>query len=198
MAAKHSIPSRLDRAAVLTAACAIADRDGFDALTLASLAAELDRHSSSLYNHVDGLEGLRRDVTARGLEDLGTRLWRAALGRGGEEGLRAVAQAYRQYAVDHPGCFEAATTWHDRMPRDAASLDLVRPAADAIHAVMASFGLDDTAVVHATRAFTSSLVGFIRAAGHTFDGPPPQEETFEALLDLFVRGLTGGAWLRPS
>lgn len=196
MVAKNSVVARLDRSAVLDAACDILDRDGFESLTLVTLASELDRHASSLYNHVEGLEGLRRDVTARSLEDLGARLWRAVLGKGGEEGLRAIADAYRVFALEHPGRFEAATAWQERLPRDERSLRLVQPAADAIHAVMASFDLDDTAVAHATRVFTSSVVGFIRAAGRTFDGPPPREETFDALIDLFVLGLTGGSWLR--
>ena len=103
--------SRLDRDAVLEAALDLVDREGYAALTLASLAAHLDRHSSSLYNHVAGLEGLRRDITVMSLAELGDRLWKAALGAGGEAGLRRLAGAYRSYATDHPGRFQAATAW---------------------------------------------------------------------------------------
>lgn len=193
MVGKRAGSNRLDRNAVLEAACAIVDRDGFTGLTLAALAAQLDRHSSSLYNHVEGLDGLRHDVITKSLEELGERLWRAALGKSGEDGLRALAAAYRTYAVEHPGRFEAATSWRGEVPQREWSLGVAQPAGDAIRAVMVSFGLDEVAVAHATRVFASSVVGCIRAEGRA-----PDDETFDALVDLFVFGLTGTPWLRKG
>lgn len=188
-------PTRLDRAKVLEAACVIVDREGFEGLSLTGLATELDRHVSSLYNHVEGLDGLRRDVTRLALGELGDRLWRSVLGKSGPDGLRALADAYRGFATDSPGKFYAATTWHERLPRSEAGT-VGRPAGDAIHAVMASFGLEGTAIVHATRSFATTMVGFITAAGRTFEGPPDRDDTFDALIDLFVRALTETEWLR--
>src|SRR3954451_3662191 len=114
--AKQTRRTRLGREDVLLSALTIVDRDGFAALSLASLAVELDRHVSSLYNHVDGLDGLRRDITMRSLEELGSRIWRSALGRSGADALWAIAEAYRTYASECPGRFEAATTWRRRTP----------------------------------------------------------------------------------
>lgn len=195
---ENTAPARLDQTAVIDAACLIADRDGFHALSLTTLATDLDRHSSSLYNHVDGLDGLRQAVTIRSLDELGQRLWRAALGKSEIDGLRALAEAYRLFADERPGCFEAATSWQMSLERDEAALNLIQPATDAIHAVMRSFGLEDVAIAHATRVFTSAIVGFIRSAGRTFDGPIPREDTFAALIDLFALGLTETDWLRGS
>ena len=53
----------LTREQVVEAAAEIADRDGLDALSLATLASALGVRSPSLYAHVDGLAGLRRQLT---------------------------------------------------------------------------------------------------------------------------------------
>ena len=51
----------VDRARVVEVAAKLADEVGLEALTLAQVAARLNVKLPSLYNHVDGLPGLRRD-----------------------------------------------------------------------------------------------------------------------------------------
>jgi AcrR family transcriptional regulator len=50
----------LDRAQVIEAAATLADRDGLESVTLGRLAGELGVRPPSLYNHVDGLDGVLR------------------------------------------------------------------------------------------------------------------------------------------
>ena len=69
----------LDRERVIEEAAALADESGADAVTLAALAARLGVRSQSLYAHVDGLDGLRRDLAILGQQSLADRL-----GRGGD------------------------------------------------------------------------------------------------------------------
>jgi hypothetical protein len=52
----------LDKADVLEMAATIADELGSDELTLSRLAERLGVRSQSLYAHVDGQSGLRRDL----------------------------------------------------------------------------------------------------------------------------------------
>lgn len=193
--AKNTVQSRIDRAMVIDAACVFADREGIDKLTLTAVAAELDRHATSLYNHVDSLDGLKRDVTLAAISELGDRLWRAVLGRAGVDGLRAIGETYRTYAAEHPGLFGAATTWHARVVRDDEMMAAVEPASEAIHAVMASFDLDPVEVRHASRVYSSALVGFVQTAGLAFTEPPSLDDTFDRLVALFVVGLESGSWL---
>lgn len=190
---------RLDRASVIEAACALADKDGFENLSLASLSASLRRHASSLYNHVDGLDGLRRDVTIRSLQRLSEQLRNAVLGKGGPAGLRAIAEVYRSYAASQPGCFEALITWRRRTTdHDKEIAAAFTPGAEAIHAVVESFGLEGPAVDYATRAFVSSIVGFVQISGGVFYGPPSSEATFNHLVELFQMVLSEGTWLRDG
>lgn len=187
--------TRMDRTSVIEAACVLADREGFGNLSLASLSASLGRHASSLYNHVDGLDGLRRDVTVQALRELSEELRGAVLGKGGPAGLRAIADVYRSFAERKPGRFEALSTWRHRT--DAPDKELAAaflPGVDAIHAVMTSFGLQGEGVDYATRAFISAIVGFIQISVGAFYGPPSSDDTYEHLITLFETALSDGTW----
>src|SRR4051812_18179638 len=107
----------LDRARVVRAAAELADDDGLEAVTLARVAAVLGVRSPSLYNHVEGLDGLVRGIALLGLGDLAGVLREAAIGRAGPEALTAAAHAWRAYAQAHPGCYAATLRAPD--PGDA-------------------------------------------------------------------------------
>ena len=64
---------------MVQAAAALADTIGLEELTLADLAARLNVRVPSLYNHVAGLAGLRREIRLLALAELSARLQRAAL-----------------------------------------------------------------------------------------------------------------------
>ena len=104
-----TVPRRgLDRAQVVDAAVAIADADGLEAVTLARVAAALGVRSPSLYNHVDGRDGLLRGVAARAharaRRRAAPRRDRAAPARTRSPRSR---QAQRAYARAHPGRYAA-------------------------------------------------------------------------------------------
>jgi AcrR family transcriptional regulator len=60
----------LDHDRVVAAAAAIADAEGLDAVKLARVAAALGVKSPSLYDHVDGRDGLVRGIALLGLAEL--------------------------------------------------------------------------------------------------------------------------------
>ena len=86
---------------------AIADADGLEAVTLARVAAALGVRSPSLYNHVDGRDGLIRAIAARATRELADRAApRRHRPRGRRRGRRR-ARAQRAYARAHPGRYAA-------------------------------------------------------------------------------------------
>jgi len=183
----------LGRDKLVTAAADLADREGWLSLNLSRVAKEVDRHVTSLYSYVDGLEGLRREITLLALEELGQQLWQAALGRSGPDGLVSVATVYRRYACAHPGRIEALTTFQDTTD------DEVRARAqylgEPVNAILRSLGLDDHQVIHAHRVFFAALRGFtITEATTGFRAPYSVDESFEQMLTLFVDALSAGAW----
>src|SRR5215203_5687433 len=93
----------LDHGAVVEAAGALVDESGVEALTLAGLAASLGIRSQSLYAHVDGLDGLLRDLALDSVRKLGDELRSSVIGRSGRDALEAIAEAYWDFARAHPG-----------------------------------------------------------------------------------------------
>ena len=75
------IPDGIRQTSVIDAAEALADAHGFRNLTLAMLASDLGMRSQSLYAHVDGIEGLRRQLALRGQQLLGDELRDAVMAR---------------------------------------------------------------------------------------------------------------------
>ena len=73
--------SGLDSETVVTAAAALADANGLEAVTLTRLAHTLGVRAPSLYVHVDGLPDLRGRLAARGARELATAVQGAAAGR---------------------------------------------------------------------------------------------------------------------
>jgi AcrR family transcriptional regulator len=129
---------RLDRAAVVEAAELLVDRDGAAQLTMTALASQLEIRGPSLYTHVANLEALLSLVQTRALAELGSHLQRAAMGRSGPEGVRALAAALRTFAIRHPGRYDLAMSKPiDRPAMQAASL----AAGEAFVAIIESMGV---------------------------------------------------------
>jgi AcrR family transcriptional regulator len=181
----------LDRARVVDAAIEIADEEGLDAVTLARVAAALGVRSPSLYNHVDGRDGLIRGVAARSTRELATALRRAATGRSGAAAVQAVAQAQRDYARAHPGRY--AATVAAPAPGDAEHEEAARDAVDVLTSVLGAAGLEGDDVIHAVRALRSAVHGFaaIEAAGG-FGMAIDRDVSFRRLVDAVASGLGVG------
>ncbi len=112
----------------MTAALAVVDEEGFDALTLSRVAAMLGVGPSALYTHVDGLAGLHHAAGVESTRRLTVEVRNAAVGRSGDDALHAAAAAYRAYARRHPGRITAvmrAEAVDEAMDEAVAELDAV-------------------------------------------------------------------------
>ncbi|KAB2342056.1 TetR/AcrR family transcriptional regulator [Actinomadura rudentiformis] len=170
---------------VVDAAIAIVDAEGPAALTLSAVAAQAGVQTPSLYKHVRNLAELRQLVTLRVIEELTGRLGEAALGRSGDDAVRAIMRAYRSYVVDHPGRYAAMDQAPD--PRlEAAAGRLL----GIILAALRAYELDDDALIHAARALRSTSHGFaILEASGGFGLPQDLETSYELLIQMVIGGL---------
>ncbi len=182
----------LDPGTVVGAAARIADADGLDAVTLSRLAGELGVRTPSLYSHVGGLDDLRRRLAARGARELADAMQEAAAGRARGDALRAVAAAYRAYALAHPGCYEAAQRVALVAGGDAQAHDAGARAVRVFVAVLAGYGVTGDDAIHATRAVRAALHGFAALeAGGGFGMRQSVDDSFERLVSLLDVGLRG-------
>lgn len=179
----------LDEAAVLRAAAELVDAEGLEALSLARLAEKLGVRTPSLYNHVAGLEGVRRGLAVRGVRELTARIARAAVGKSGEEALFAVADAYRAFAKEHPGLYAAGllrAAGPDEPELVAASDELL----EIVGAVLSPYALQGDSLVHALRGFRSLAHGFVSLElTGGFGIPVDLDASYQYLVRLLLCGL---------
>jgi AcrR family transcriptional regulator len=178
----------LDTDAVVRAAARLANADGLGAVTLARLASDLRVRPPSLYAHVDGLGDLRRRIGNRGALELAGELQAAAAGRAGGDALIAVAQAYRQYALAHPGSYEALQRAPD--PADPEATAAAERVVEVVVAVLRGYGLAGDDAVHAARVIRSALHGFVTLeGGGGFAIPLGLDESYARLVAVLDLGL---------
>ncbi len=172
---------------VAEAAAALLDSAGEDALTLSRLAAELGVKAPSLYNHIDGMDDLRRRIAMRGIGDLAEALRSAVLGRSGADALHHLAAAYRRYAQDHPGVYPLT---QETRPDDEEYATLGLRAIEPVLAVLRGAGVPEEERIHAARALRSSLHGFVeleRCGGFGLD--VDIDASYEYLIDSASRAI---------
>ncbi|MDO8213847.1 TetR-like C-terminal domain-containing protein [Conexibacter sp. CPCC 206217] len=179
----------LTPAAVVDAAAALADADGLDALTLARLAAALGVRTPSLYSHVGGLDDLRRRLGARGAAELAEVVGGAAVGKARGDALRAAADAYRAYALAHPGTYLALQQPPD--PDDPDAVAAGSAAVGVFAALLSGYGLEGSDAIHAIRGVRSALHGFVAIeTSGGFGMAEEVDESFARLVALLDRGLS--------
>jgi AcrR family transcriptional regulator len=178
----------LDKASVIEAASRLADSEGLEAVTLARLAKDLNVKTPSLYNHVDSLSALRRDLAIRGLRLANAAMQKATVGKAREEALLALAVSYRNFARAHPGLHLASLAAPSA--EDAEHEAAGKAVLETVMAVLSGFGLEGEDSYHAVRALRAVIHGFVslEAAGG-FGMALDVEESMKRLLRTFARGL---------
>ncbi len=177
----------LDRAAVVREAALLADRDGFESLSLSVLAARLGVKPPSLYNHIESLDALRRSLQIEALESFAARSGEAAMGHAGRAALERIARALFALARKRPGVWAALQ--RAPAPDDDELQEAARKALKPLEAVLKPMGLSKTESVHLLRALRALVQGFasLEAMGG-FGLPEAVEHSFEKALARILPG----------
>ena len=173
--------------AVVDVALRVIDRDGAGALTLAAVAAECGVSTPSLYKHVASLGALRTLVGNRILDEMTAAFTAAALGRAGDDAVRALMYAYRDYGRAHPGRYAAmpADPLHDPLLVDAGRRMLA-----VIVAALGAYGLTGSALIHAVRRMRAVVHGFVSIeTSGGFGLPEHLDDTYDQLIDMVLASL---------
>lgn len=169
------------------AAALVAERGSFDGLPLRDVATKLGVRTQSLYAHVEGVDGLRRELALRGLVEMTALVGEAAMGRAGREALDGIIRAWLSFAETSPGLYMAAL----RPPgNDSELADAMATATKPLRLVLQSYGLDDEQVGHWHRLIFASVHGFAtlhRDGVFTMPGDP--NDTVARMVDVFAEQL---------
>jgi AcrR family transcriptional regulator len=172
--ADHERRAQLTRQQVVTAAIALADRDGIESISMRRLAQELGIEAMSLYTHVRNKEDL-----LDGMVDAVISMIPVEAGAGaGDWGtsLRTMALAARGVMLLHPW---GPRTLETRAVPGPAGLAYV----DSVLGILRQGGFSVGQAHHALHILGSRVVGFTQ---NLFDDSPPGPEAAPGLPDGFA------------
>ncbi len=143
---------------VIAAAADLADRNGWDQVTLGNVAGQLGIKTPSLYNHVQGLPDLRQKMALHASRLLKDRLTDAAIGQYGKQALINVGKAYVDFVRVHPGLYEAINrVTEPKPPEFEQNSEYIL---SLFVRLMEPMGLPSEEAIHAIRGLRSMVHGF--------------------------------------
>ena len=174
---------------VCGAAAELADSLGLERLTVAAVARHFGVADASLYGHVRSREALLHKVAVLAAATFADRLALAVAGRSGFEALAGFDDAYRAYAVAHPGQYAATQL---QLPAEigtnsAGHLRMI----ELSYAMLRGYGLHEPDLTDAMRFVRSTLHGF--AALETAEGfghPRDLDASWRGVLTAVHTALT--------
>jgi AcrR family transcriptional regulator len=164
------------------AAADLADEVGFENVTVSALARGFGVKDASLYSHIKNAQDLRVRVAVLALVELADRGAAALAGRAGKDALAGFANAYRDYAKEHPGRYAATRIELD--PETAATSAAGRHA-ELTRAMLRAYELAEPDQTDAVRLLHSTFHGYVslEAAGGFRRHPREADASWSRTLD---------------
>ena len=179
----------LTKEKLVDAAIEIINQDGLHSLSIASLATKFKVKPPSLYNHIDNLEDLQQAIILKGIRSLTLAGQKAAMGRAGFDALKAVSNAYRDFAKSQPGLYEIILRSNEG--RDAELVAAEKEAVEVFTGILRGYNLEQEQALHAVRSIRSCLHGFVvLEIKGGFGLPLSIEESFDYHLRILDYGLS--------
>lgn len=208
----------LTRQLVVEAALRVLDGGGIDAVTLRSVAAELDVKAPALYHHVRGkqelLDEMGTEVQRRVVAALAGRTWSGDWSddlAAYADALRAEYRAHRDGArtfsgtlITDPAVLRAQEPWLRRWIASGVTADLAFDATELVTAFVVGFVIEEQERAQSagdpdrySDAARDERIGdavpLVAAAGHARHD---DDQRFRRQLDIVLRGLRAGQPVR--
>ncbi|HEV2700050.1 MAG TPA: TetR-like C-terminal domain-containing protein [Steroidobacteraceae bacterium] len=169
---------------IVAAARAIAEREGWGAVTIRRLAVEIEYSQPVLYSHFENRDAIVAAVAIEGFQELTVALREAASGLTGRGALKNVAVAYLAFALSHPALYDAMFT----LPTDLRFAEVgtraeLRAGFEAIAAVVTPFCAE---VEVATETFWAALHGLAELERSGRIRPSKRDERITLLVRAIV------------
>ena len=187
-AAAMGVKAGYSQADVVAAALAQVNARGWHELSMGEVAQRLKIKAPSLYNHVDGVTGLRRLLAIHASRVMNDALTKATVGKSGEGAARAMAHAHRAFLKANPGLLDATVAAPPKRDREwnAAAAAVIGTCV----AVLQSYGLRQEQALHAIRGFRSAVHGFVTLElNGGFGLPLDVDRSFAWLVDALIDGM---------
>ena len=181
----HMPRQGLTQETVVQAAAALIEAEGIDRFSMGELAKRLDVKPASLYNHVKGVDALLEAVGLSAIGQLVEAERQAIVGKGPEEALFALAEAYRTFARVHNQLYRVIMGKNPVLTNRAG--EIVQP----ILQVLSAYGLTQTQQFHWQRVLRGLMYGF---AAHEYAGgfshfPVDENESYRMAIQWVAQSL---------
>lgn len=167
---------------ITSAAADLADEVGLEKVSLSALARHFGVKDASLYSHVRNLQDLRTRIALLAGGEMIDRIAVAVAGRAGRDALKAFADAYREYALQHPGRYAATQIRVDQAL--VADSPAMRRTAEITYGMLRAYGLEEPDLTDAVRLLRSTFHGYcaLESTG-AFGAPRGVRESWERAVD---------------
>lgn len=179
----------LDKTTIIKVAANIADEKGIANVTLKVLAEELGVKSPSLYKHFNGgLDELNKELMLYGWRSLESKITKSAIGKAKDDAVMAICYAYRNFASEHKGLFEAMQ-WYN-MYQSEEHLQATQGMVSVFFQVLDAYDLNEEQKVHIVRMFRGFLQGFSSIESHDgYGNPMSLNDSFDFALKTIINGI---------
>jgi AcrR family transcriptional regulator len=186
---KPYMKAGLHRMMIIETAAIIADERGIAHVTPKVLAEKLGVKPSSLYKHFHGgLDELHKELMLHGWHTMENKITKVAIGKSKDDAIIAISYAYRNFAVDHKGLFEAMQ-WYN-MYQSEEHLQATQGMVSVFFQVLDSYELNVEQKVHIVRMFRGFLQGFSSIESHSgYGNPLSLNDSFEFALKTILNGI---------
>ncbi|PAF19924.1 TetR/AcrR family transcriptional regulator [Terribacillus saccharophilus] len=170
---------QLTKTIIINTALSLAEKQGYEAVTMANIARSLSIKPPSLYNHFKNLEEIKHAMAEAAQKQLYEALKSTEKGA---QPLLSLAKAYVHFGSSRPGLYTSSLPGGTNEVSEA----LVQLIADSL----TSYSLGESKKIHAIRGFRSMLHGFIDLNKHEgFKLDVDLEKSLEEMVGIFERGL---------
>ncbi|MBM7662360.1 AcrR family transcriptional regulator [Bacillus mesophilus] len=178
----------LDKVTIIEVAVELANNEGMEAVTLATLAKRLNIRTPSLYNHIEGLDDLRNKLALIGMNRLFHGLKAAIGNKTGDEAVHAMSIGYVQFSRQNPGLYELTLAAPN--PENIEIQQAGKSIVELTIEVLQEYKLERENAIHAVRGLRSLLHGFASLEQkQAFGLPVNLDKSLHLLVNTFLAGL---------
>lgn len=179
----------LNKEIIVASAKEMIEKDGVQQFSMRKLAENLNVKTASLYAHIESAEVLFTEIGLTALNDQKDCLVSAIGEKCGDEAVKAIAESYRKFAVEHIELYRLI------MQMPSGNNDVLKEAAavtaEPFMKVLNDYNISSSQKMHWQRVLRGLMHGFIseEQSGYFSHYPVPVNESYDIAISCVIEGL---------
>lgn len=172
---------------IVETATKLIEEKGYDNFSLRELSAHLNVKAASLYNHIGSVEDINREVSNFAVGKMNAMLLKTIGEKVRDEAIKAVADAYRQFAKNNPELYRTILALPTLDTGDGLR-DIEKPNLDIIRRVLQQYNIPDKIETNYMRSLRSAMHGFVtlETAGYFTKADVDVDESYQFMTAAYI------------